>query len=611
MKEEKTKSKKSEPKKRPRNAVIYLFMQAWKYAAEDRSTLVKIWIAFLFAGIINLYVNPMAWAKLTDTIQAEGVHPENINRLLVLLGIMLASTVGFWMIHGPARVYERTTAFGIRMRFRQFFLNGVMNLPMVWHNNNHSGDTIDKIDKGTRALFDFAEDSFEILYTFIKLIGSFAILLYFFPMASIGVCAMMLFTFWVTTRFDKLLMEQYIRLNKSENVVTQQTFDTISNITTVIILRVEKLVFDAIMHRVKEPEKLFKQNAKLNEWKWFVVSLSCTLTITVVLAVYLWKQAYSATPVLLGELYLLNRYLGNISEVFSRFASIYGEVMKGSARLNNAEELSTHFTDQTFANHVLPQDWKTLSIRGLTFAYDAMGNGPHQLQGINLDIQHGEKLAFVGESGSGKTTLLKLIRGLYTPSGMTLTVDGVEVEDGFDGIARGISLIPQMPEIFTNTILQNITMGAEYPDDVVQEFIDMALFTDVVKGLPKGLESSVNEKGVNLSGGQQQRLALARGLLASRGRDIVLLDEPTSSLDTATEAAVYQNIFDAFAGQTIISSIHRLHLLGKFDRIVMFDKGGIIAVGTLDELLADCPMFESLWQQYQSAAETAPVAQAE
>ncbi len=191
------------------------------------------------------------------------------------------------------------------------------------------------------------------------------------------------------------------------------------------------------------------------------------------------------------------------------------------------------------------------------------------------------------------------MRDLYHPRELSLTVDGQAVPQGFANISRAIALVPQDPEIFATTILENITLGADYDPDFVRHFCKMACFDSVVETLPQGFNSSIKEKGVNLSGGQQQRLALSRGLLACHDKDIVLLDEPTSSLDALTETKVYQNIFQGFRGKTIVSSVHRLHLLPLFDRVVMFEKGRIIGSGTHAELLETCPQFASLWQAMQ------------
>jgi ABC-type multidrug transport system fused ATPase/permease subunit len=113
--------------------------------------------------------------------------------------------------------------------------------------------------------------------------------------------------------------------------------------------------------------------------------------------------------------------------------------------------------------------------------------------------------------------------------------------------------------------------------------------------------SDIREKGVNLSGGQKQRLALARGILAARDSGIVLLDEPTSSVDPRTEALIYEGLFQAFADKAIISSIHRLHLLPRFDYVYVLDQGRIAAEGTFDELLQNSPAFHDLWRHQKDS----------
>jgi ABC-type multidrug transport system fused ATPase/permease subunit len=164
--------------------------------------------------------------------------------------------------------------------------------------------------------------------------------------------------------------------------------------------------------------------------------------------------------------------------------------------------------------------------------------------------------------------------------------------------SRSIALIPQAPEIFATTILENISFGEKVEMSEVLKYTDMACFTEVADRLPKGFYSSINEKGVDISVGQQQRLALARGLMLCRDSEILLLDEPTSSQDATTEKRIHENVFRSMRGKTIISSIHRLHLLPLFDRIVMFENGKLIANGTLEELKSSSPKFNQLLSDY-------------
>jgi len=580
------------------NPLFYLFSKTWHYSEGNQRKVVLYWIMFVVANSIELFCQPLVMAKIIDTIQKQGITLANINFLFGLLMLTLVAELAFWAIHGPARCIERYNAFLVRLNYRKFLLKGVMTLPMEWHTDHHSGDTIDKIEKGTNSLFSFSEDSFQVIYSIVQLVVSYTILAYFSRPAAFIVLGMIIISVWITMRFDKILVGQYEELNRSENNISESVFDSISNITTVIILRVEKLVFGAIMRKVEKPFELFKRNQRLSEIKWFLTSVTCTVMVIIVMGVYFWQHIGVGQGVAIGSVYLLMNYLNKISELFFRFTSMYSDILKGKSRVMNSEELTKDFKTENFTNHVLPRTWQRLDVAGLDFSYYGEGNGDRHLENVSMSLSRGERIALVGESGSGKTTILKIMRDLYRPQHMKLMVDGRVIPDGFGGVSRAIALVPQNPEIFATTILENITLGADYDINSVMHFTDMACFTDVVGGLPNGFNSSIKEKGVNLSGGQQQRLALARGLLACHDKDIVLLDEPTSSLDTGTEMRVYGNIFREFQDKTIVSSIHRLHLLPLFHKIYFFSNGQIIASGSLNELLMQCPEFQELWRQY-------------
>ena len=587
------------------NPLTYLFGKTWRYSEGNQKNIVWFWLMFIVANSIALFCQPLIWARMLDIIQKQGVTKDNIKIILGFLLLTLVVDVAFWSLHGPARLMERTNAFKARLNYRKHLLKGVMTLPMEWHVDHHSGDTIDKIEKGTNALYEASEESFEVINSIVELIGSYAMLCYFSPSSSYVVLVMVLITAWITMRFDRVLISQYSDLSYAENHISESTFDAISNITTVIILRVERLVFGAIVSKSEKPLQLYQDSSRLSEIKWFLTSMCCTVMTVMVLGLYFLKQLSAVEGVLIGSVYILIQYLGKISELFFRFTRMYGDILLRKARVMNSEELTKDFKAENFTNHVLPTRWQSLEVRGLDFSYknDNGGEDDQHLKNISLSLKRGERLAFVGESGSGKTTLLKIMRDLYHPRSITLSVDGEVVSQGFEGIARAIALVPQNPEIFATTILENITLGAEYDMDFVRRFTDMACFTEVVEGLPRSFSSSIKEKGVNLSGGQQQRLALSRGLLACHDKDIVLLDEPTSSLDTVNEIKIYQNIFREFEGKTIISSIHRLYLLPLFDRIYVFDKGIIAASGSLREMLMVCPEFQALWREYNKHQE--------
>ena len=202
-----------------------------------------------------------------------------------------------------------------------------------------------------------------------------------------------------------------------------------------------------------------------------------------------------------------------------------------------------------------------------------------------------------GRGVEKKPPILALIRGLYNIERGEVYCNGKLLKGGITSVHDHVTLIPQEPEIFNTSFRYNITMNLPVKNKDLKNVIEMAQLKSVVGKLPKGLDTSVLEKGVSLSGGEKQRLALARGLLAAQDSEILLLDEPTSSVDNINEIKIHNNIFSRFREKTIISSVHRLHLLDRFDYIYIFSRGRIIGEGTHDSLKTN-PAFRRMLAKY-------------
>ncbi len=581
-----------------RNPLVHLFSQTWRFS-DSRWKIVLYWALFLIANSIALISQPLLMARIMDTIQKQGVTKDNLMIIGWNLALISLFNIAFWVFHGPARVTERINAYGVRANYRRFLLKGVFGLPLSWHAEHHTGETTDQVEKGANAQYAFSSESFNVISSIAQLVVSYSMLAYVSWPSAIIVLVMIGCTVVITMQFDRRIIANYKMLNRMENHIAKSVIDAISNITTVIILRVEQLVYNAISRKIDEPFALYKKNSIQIETKWFLVSFCSSCMTGIVLITYCIMQLNSAQTILLSSLYLLIRYLDQVGDVFFRFTGMYGEMIQRHAKVLNAELLSQDFRETSLVNHVLPEVWQRLDINNLSFSYHGPSGADLHLDNVSLAIRKGERIAMVGKSGSGKTTFMKLMRGLYEPASIELSVDGAPIPDRFNGISRAITLVPQMPEIFATTIRENITLGADYSEERIWRCLSWVGLVDTVKQLPHGLDSRINEKGVNLSGGQQQRLALARGLLACMGKSLILLDEVTSNVDGVNEELIYHSIAREFAGKTIIASIHGLHLLGHFDRIVMFDEGRIVASGSLDEMTASCPQFVKLLRHYE------------
>jgi ABC-type multidrug transport system fused ATPase/permease subunit len=229
----------------------------------------------------------------------------------------------------------------------------------------------------------------------------------------------------------------------------------------------------------------------------------------------------------------------------------------------------------------------------VAFAYDGRA---HTLEDISFGAYPGEVIGIVGPTGAGKSTLISLLPRFYEPARGTITIDGVEVR-GIElvSLRSQISLVLQESLLFAGTIADNIRYGR--PEASLAEIEAAALAAnahDFISALPDGYDAQIGEKGVRLSGGERQRIAVARAFL--KDAPILILDEPTSSIDSRTEAVILDALERLIVGRTTFMIAHRLSTLRRPDRILVLDAGRIVEQGTPTELLAGGGLFARLWQ---------------
>lgn len=218
-----------------------------------------------------------------------------------------------------------------------------------------------------------------------------------------------------------------------------------------------------------------------------------------------------------------------------------------------------------------------IEFRQLDFHYPDQQQAA--LVGINLSVRPGEKIGIIGRSGSGKSSLAKLIVGLYQADAGSLLVDGIDVRQlDVSDLRHNIGYVPQDIQLFSGTLRDNLVSGARYvEDELVLQAAELAGVHEFARLHPKGYELQVGERGQNLSGGQRQNVALARALLLDP--PILLLDEPTSSMDNTGEERLKQRLSAVIGTKTLLLVTHRASMLSLVDRLIIVDRGQIIADG--------------------------------
>jgi ABC-type multidrug transport system fused ATPase/permease subunit len=284
-----------------------------------------------------------------------------------------------------------------------------------------------------------------------------------------------------------------------------------------------------------------------------------------------------------GDLLVFVAYLRSLQAPISEVASGALVLQRSSASIERVMEILDQDDERAAAG-----DRRLARVRGnivfedVSFAYG--GRAP-AVEHIDLEVLPGETVALVGRSGAGKTTLASLMLRFYVPESGRILLDGVDTASlDLRWLRDQVALVLQEPITFSGTLAENIAYGNPGASrDQVQEAAELAGLDDFILGLPDGYDTQVGERGVRLSGGQRQRLSIARAFLKDAA--ILVLDEPTSSLDATTERHIFESLDRLSEGRTTIVIAHRLATARRADRIVVVDDGRIVEQGTHSELL--------------------------
>ena len=583
-----------------------LYRSFWRYAAGDRLGVVLFMTLLILAQLLKLAIPYLSGAAV-QAMQGKGdAALGTAGWDMALIFVVCAAS---WLLHGPARVLERFIGIRIHERFADRLYRKATSLPLDWHQRHHSGETIEHVQKAGAALFGFAQNQYVYLQNGVSLIGPIvAIFVLSAPTGCVALAAYALIGL-VLVRFDTAMIRLKRLQNRAQAHYVATLVDCLGNIATVLTLRLQQPTQRLLQTRLGAVFKPQRDSIVLNEAKWCAIDLLNNGIRSGLVVLYAWLDWRHGAPVLIGSAVMVYQYAQQVGGVVSNMAGSYQDIVTYQADLDGAHGILEAPEAARTAGAVV-RDWRQIRVERLRFAYpEARGTGG-LIEIDALALARGRRIALVGESGSGKSTLLRLLAGLYPADAVSFAIDG-EPAPSLSHLGSIATLAPQDPEIFEGTIGHNLTLGIDYDAAEVRRALELAVFAPVVEALPRGLMTDIAERGLNLSGGQKQRLALARALLAAGNASLLLLDEPTSQLDPGTEARVYGNLLAAAGAACVVSSVHRLHLLDRFDEIVFMEGGRIAATGTLAALLEEAPRFRELWQRcYGDAAPLRAVAPA-
>ena len=287
----------------------------------------------------------------------------------------------------------------------------------------------------------------------------------------------------------------------------------------------------------------------------------------------------------IGELTAFVLYLTAFFAPIQQLVQLYNSYQQGQAAVTKLRGLleTTPAVPERADAEELPPIEGHIQLTDVSFSYKP---GNPVLSNVNIEVQPGESLAVVGPTGAGKSTIAKLIIRFYDPDSGTVAIDGHDIKGvRMESLRSQLGVVPQEPFLFHGTVRDNVAFSNRDADDAEVEAACSAVgIDDLIDSLPGGIQAPVHERGSSLSAGERQLLALARAFLAKPR--VLILDEATSNLDLRSEAKIEQALDALLEGRTAIVIAHRLATAMRADRIAVVDEGGILELGSHDELVA-------------------------
>lgn len=498
--------------------------------------------------------------------------------ITVLLIAVMAGLLTYCFTHVMGNVGQHFV-FALR---RNLFAH-MQRLSLRFHDRQRTGDLTTRLTSEVQAIQDMIANGLIMLGSnFFLLMGMLALMFWLswkMALATLSVAPLLL---WVVFRYTRRIRVATRKARVSTRRMAALAQETLSSIRIVQGLAQEEQQDERFQERSESNLQAYLETVRYQARVAPLVDVLAAVGLMIVM----W---YGARQVLeggmtTGDIVIFFAYVTGFyspMKALARFSYLFNRASVGAEGIAEVLSIRSEVVDRRGARPA-PKLAGAVELRDVSFEYEP---GQPVLRHINLSIAPGEKIAIVGATGAGKSTLVSLIPRFYDPTQGEVRIDGKDVRDyTLLSLREQISLVLQDSLLFSGTIRENIAFGRPEASD--KEILAAGRFANAdefIQGLPVGYDSPVSERATTLSGGQKQRIAIARAIL--RDAPILILDEPTSSLDAASEQVVMEALSRAAAARTTIVIAHRLSTVRLADRIVVLGQGRVVEEGTHEQLL--------------------------